>query len=91
MSNNHKLDSVLDMLKLSPEQFARMLPDLVMWYEWCKSAEQIEGVTVTGFTWVDDGRPGEVHSVAATIVKDGEPTGEKQVFPGSAYEPEKAS
>ena len=81
MNKKHCIDTVLDMLALSPEEFARMLPDLVTWYELCKPAQEISGIEVTGFIWVDDGLAGEIHSVDMTIKE----TGEVQVIEGPAF------
>jgi hypothetical protein len=75
----HEIATVLDMLKLTEDEFLRMLPDLITWYGWCKTLP--EGATPTGFAWVDDGRPGEVHSAKVTIVE----TGEVQILKGSAH------
>ena len=79
MSKEHKIHTVLDMLALSEDEFLRMVPDLITWYSWCKTAP--EGANPTGFRWVDDGKPGEVHSVMATI----NGTDEVLIIKGSAY------
>jgi hypothetical protein len=81
----HRIATVLDMLALSEDEFFRMLPDLVTWFSWAKSVSSLAEVE-GAFTWVDDGRAGEIHSVIATIVRDdGEPTGEVMTLKGSAY------
>ncbi len=52
-----------DILALSPEQFGRFLPDLVAWYELSKSAMETGLITGSVLRWLDDGKPGEIHSV----------------------------
>lgn len=81
MSKEHRIYSVLDMLKLTRDEFERMLPDLYAWFLFAKEAEKL-GAENTGFRWVDDGKAGEVRSVIATIKE----TGAVKVLKGSAYE-----
>lgn len=71
MSTQHKIDKVADMLTLSPEEFARMLPDLCAWYEFSRSIPHIDGYESTGFIWVDDGVH-EITEVQLTSKKTGE-------------------
>ena len=70
MSNRHQLESLAQIAALTPEQFGRMLPDFIAWYEFMQS---IKGgiVTTTGFEWVDDGRPGEISAVSITELETG--------------------
>jgi hypothetical protein len=85
MTAEHKIETVLDMLKLSPEEFARFLPDLVTWYAFGQEMKAIGG-QVTTLIWYDDGKPGEIHSVKAHIVDEaGNDTGRVEVMKGSAY------
>lgn len=70
MSKEHAIHTVIDMLALTEEEFGRMLPDLTEWYFFGKFAEA-SGGEVTGFTWVDDGRPGEVFSIEGTDPETG--------------------
>jgi hypothetical protein len=80
MSKQHKISTVFDILKLTEDEFRRFLPDLAAWYVYCNEAAGL-GAEVKGFTWVDDGRPAEIHSVSVTIKE----TGEKQTWPGTAF------
>lgn len=65
------LSHVSDMAKLTPDQFNRMLPDLVAWFELAKFCQEIGGES-TGFIWRDDGRPGEINGITVTDPKTGE-------------------
>lgn len=80
MTKEFKIERVADFMALSDEEFGRMLPDFLVWFKLCKEASAA-GAEVRGFRWLDDGRPGELHSVEMTI-KD---TGEVQIIPGSAF------
>lgn len=80
MSTRHDIKTVTDMLKLSEEEFARMLPDLVAWYSLGVDLQAL-GAEVRTFIWVDDGKPGEIHHGEITIKE----TGEKYIVPGSAF------
>lgn len=57
-----KLNTIQQFAALSPEQFARMLPDFLAWHYLCHEAQKL-GATAVGFTWVDDGNSGQIHSV----------------------------
>jgi len=81
MSDRYEIETVSQMLALSPEKFARMIPDLVAHYNFSKSLADI-GAMSQRFTWVDDGKMGEIHSVILTIKE----TGETREIPGPAYE-----
>lgn len=83
MSKKQEIATVLDILALSEEEFARFIPDLLAWYCMCKAATGM-GAEVTGFTWYDDGKAGEIHSIDATI----KGTGEKQQWRGPAFSEE---
>ena len=80
MSNEHEIETVLDFLKLSEDEFKRMLPDLTTWYLLSKELEKL-GAEVASFTWVDDGKEGEIHSFEVT----NKTTGETVIVKGSAY------
>jgi hypothetical protein len=87
VSKVHNIASLLDMLKLSPEEFARMVPDLILWHAICHSVKNVPDVEPSGrFEWHDDGKPGEIHSIRAVLTKDGEETGVTEVWAGSAYD-----
>lgn len=60
--NEMKIDTIADILALSPEQFGRFVPDLAAYFVFAKEAEKIGG-TVSGMIWVDDNKPGQIHSV----------------------------
>jgi nitroreductase len=83
MTTEHKIETILDVLKLSPEEFARFLPDLVAWHEIGREMQAI-GAEMTGMVWRDDGKPGEIHSVTAHIM-DGDKELRVETWPGSAY------
>ena len=70
MTAEHRVNTMADIAALTPEQFGRMLPDLIAWYEFTQ-AMRIDGVKTNGFVWVDDGNPGEVTSVYLTDLKTG--------------------
>jgi hypothetical protein len=76
MTKEHHIETVADMLKLSPEEFKRMIPDLMLWYAMAHATEGRD-MTHTGFRWTDDGKNG-ITGIVATITKDGVPTGEVQ-------------
>ena len=80
MNNEHEIETVLDFLKLSEDEFKRMLPDLTMWHLLSKELEKL-GAEVASFTWVDDGKEGEIHSFKVTNTT----TGETAIVKGSAY------
>lgn len=73
MSTTYKLETLADILSLSPEEFFRMLPDLVVWYEFSKQFPPIDGLTKNGFLWTDDG-VNEVTHVQLTNTGTGEVT-----------------
>jgi hypothetical protein len=84
MSNRHEIRSIVDLLKLSEEEFGRMLPDLAAWWGLCHQAIKSLGAEPTAFIWVDDGRAGEIHSLDLTV----KGTGETTTIKGPAYSEE---
>jgi hypothetical protein len=84
MTAEHKIETILDMLKLSPEEFARFLPDLVAWYGLGRATQELGG-KMLGMTWRDDGRPGEVHSVKAHLTGTDGQVLRVETWPGSAF------
>lgn len=72
MTKHHEFTKLAEIAALTPEEFGRMLPDFVIWHRYA-SAAHIAAETVShGFTWIDDGRPGELHSVIlndVTVIK----------------------
>ena len=71
MSNEIRLDTIADFLALTPAQFERMLPDFVAWHALAKLAIEA-GAESSKFTWIDDGKPGDLSSVSLTIKETGE-------------------
>lgn len=58
------LSRVQDMAELTPEQFKRMLPDLITWFAYAKLMKDGNpNAVMHGFIWVDDGKPGVLRSV----------------------------
>jgi hypothetical protein len=84
MTKEHKLETLVDLFKLTPDEFARFLPDLIVWYQFGREMQTVGG-QVTNLIWRDDGRSGEIHSVKAHITEDGNDTGRVEVWPGSKY------
>lgn len=70
--SEYPLSTLKQIALLTPEQFGRMLPDFIAWYEFAQVARCVDGVTSTGFVWVDDGAPGEVTAVDLTDSSTGE-------------------
>ena len=81
MSEEHRLSAMTDILKLDAEQFGRFLPDLAAWWYLCRDLKDL-GAEPTAMVWVDDGKPGEIHSVDLTV----KGTGELITFPGPAWD-----
>lgn len=67
----HNIKHIADLLKLDSSEFERMLPDLRAWCEFGKLINHPD-VEVVGFDWVDDNKPGEIHSVGVTVKETGE-------------------
>jgi hypothetical protein len=88
MTAEHKIETVLDVLKLTPEEFARFLPDFVAWHELGREMQEM-GAEMVAMTWRDDGRPGEIHSVEAHIM-DGDKELRVETWPGSAFTDDRA-
>lgn len=80
MIQEYEIAAISDIGKLDEQQFKRFLPDLIAWWRLCRDLAEV-GATPTSMVWVDDGRPGEIHSVELTIKE----SGEKTTFPGSAW------
>jgi hypothetical protein len=55
MRKDFHINTLSDMLELSPDEFRRMLPDLALWYAFAKPLHGVEGVENAGFEWTDDG------------------------------------
>jgi len=66
-----RFEAVADLLKLSQDQFDRMIPDLRAWYAVCRFLEA-PGVNVDAFIWVDDGKSGEIAKVDITVQETGD-------------------
>lgn len=61
MEARHDIRHITDLLKLDEAEFARMLPDLCVWWKTTKAIQGIEGAENTGFVWIDDGHVGVDH------------------------------
>ena len=71
----YRLDHIADFAKLSRDQFERMLPDFLAWFDYAKRLEDL-GIlaNAVGFTWIDDNKPGNIQRVAICLAsgdKDG--------------------
>lgn len=83
MTKEHKLETLVDLLTLTPDEFARFLPDLLAWYAFGQEMKALGG-ELTWMVWRDDGREGEIHSVRAHIM-DGDKELRVETWPGTAY------
>lgn len=62
-AKKHDLSRVQDMAELTPDEFKRMLPDLITWYAFAKITKDVDPTAVVhGFIWVDDNKPGVLTS-----------------------------
>ena len=70
----HRIESLDDILALSKDECARMLPDLLAWHDAMKDLQAAApgAFEALGFEWVDDGDPGRISEVR--IVKKTAPT-----------------
>lgn len=84
MNDERNLETLVDLLALKPDEFARFLPDLIVWYQFGREMQTL-GAEVVSMKWRDDGRPSEIHSVIAHITEGGKDTDRVEVWPGSAY------
>lgn len=66
MTAEIQIHTLAQISELNPEQFNRMLPDLIEWFRVTKKAQK-KGMTSEGFCWVDDGRMGETSAIEITI------------------------
>jgi hypothetical protein len=80
MIKEHRIKTVQDFLKLSEEEFIRMLPDLIRWHELGIDLVK-QGAEMGDLIWVDDGKPGQIHSVELTVKE----TGQSEIIKGPAY------
>lgn len=76
----YKLSSINDLLHFDDAQFARLLPDLIAWRKVMREAMEI-GAEPQGMIWVDDEKPGQIHSVQLQIKE----TGEVLTYKGEAW------
>ena len=64
----YQLDHITDVAKLSRDQFERMLPDFLAWFDYVKRIEDLGiGANAVGFTWIDDNNPGNIQRVAICL------------------------
>lgn len=66
-----ELNTIEQFAELTQPQFERMLPDFIGWFVLVKEAQALGAVAV-GFTWVDDGKPSEIHSINIEEIDTGE-------------------
>ena len=57
-AKTHHLATVSDILALTAEEFARMLPDLCEMHRVADSLRDIDGIEFGAFDWIDDGEQG---------------------------------
>jgi hypothetical protein len=57
----HDIKHITDLLALDEDEFARLLPDLIVWWRAAKAIQDIDGAVNEGFVWVDDGEIGIDH------------------------------
>lgn len=63
-AKEYDLSRVEQMAELTPEEFARMLPDLIAWFNFAKRVQRIDPSAVSHeFLWRDDGDSGAISSV----------------------------
>ena len=68
----YRLDHIADFAKLSRDQFERMLPDFLTWFDYAKRLEDLgAGVNAVGFTWIDDNKPGNIQRVNICLASGG--------------------
>lgn len=80
MTMHHAFTTLAEIAALTPEEFGRMLPDFVIWHRYASAAHIAAETVSQGFTWIDDGRPGELHSVSlndVTVIKGPAFTGDE--------------
>lgn len=51
----YEINTINDLLKLTPEQLPRCFADLQDWYNFAKPLSEITDLKSSTFTWVDDG------------------------------------
>ena len=66
----HRIVKITDLLDLSPEEFARMLPDLQAWVEFARPLKAC-GADSVAFIWFDDGKPGVLSRTTITFKATG--------------------
>ena len=59
-----RLDTIADFADLSPEQFARMLPDFIVWHKFHSNVKAAGLAYAIGFIWRDDGDAGAITDVS---------------------------
>ena len=62
------LSRMTDMLQLDDDQMQRLIPDLIAWHKASRSLGALIPEAVNeAMIWVDDGKPGEISSVAIRV------------------------
>ena len=77
----YEIRSINDLLQFDDEQFARMLPDLVLWHRMMRDIMEL-GAEPEAMAWIDDGKPGQLHSMDLILKR----SGEVRRITGPAYE-----
>ena len=73
----YRLDHITDFAKLSRDQFERMLPDFLAWFDYAKRIEDLGIVAnAVGFIWIDDNKPGNIQRVDICLASGGKPPNE---------------
>lgn len=67
----YRLQSINDLLQFDQEQLLRLLPDLISWHKVMRDVVSY-GAEPVGMMWVDDGKPGQVHSVEIRVKETGQ-------------------
>ena len=71
MPKEHQINKITDTLDLSEDEFKRMLPDFVAWWQSAKAISARFDVKHTGFVWIDDGSVG-IDNIKITDAETGE-------------------
>jgi|GEM_PF-2864713 len=73
MTTEIRLDTIADFAALTPAQFERMLPDFAVWHELASIAAELGAdIKSTRFTWIDDGKPGNIAFIRVIDPETGE-------------------
>lgn len=85
----YQLDHVTDFAKLSRDQFERMLPDFLAWFDYVKRIEDLGiGANAVGFIWIDDNKPGNIRRLDICLASGGKDGGRGRHWkkPGATHD-----